>query len=847
MGRVGVLAAAAAAMLFGCGGSVAESDEDGGAGDAGTSAMAGSSATGGVSAGGSTPLGTGGTAATGATAGMGPTGATGGTAGCPGRVFDGQTCVTEGLVCLDSSGNGCICTRGTFDCSSAITGGTGGITPTGGTGGTVPVGGASGAVPTGGSGGTGATGAAGGTPPTGGVGGTGASGGVAGSAGTGGEAGEPPTGGTGGEPPVGECILVVPDSLSELEGSTFFDHPWPSDLRRDADGFVELDGFPNPRPSTVLASYITEVDNALLGFSPAAAGYLRFTAPIDEASLPPDPPATLDADSSVQLLDVDPNSPTVGQRHPVSVVFRAAGDGYWPDNTLAFMPMPGLPLQPATRYALVVTDALAATTGRLGACSSLIQVLGLDDASGSVASLRDDWADAVARVEAAGIELSRIVHLTVFTTNDPVGELLGLRDWVVDNYAAPGLLDLAAAEQTADLIDIYEGTYGPSPDFQQGTPPFLASGGALALSQSGTPTVQREFDLRFVLGVPSSASCPMPAAGFPIALYGHGTGGDYRSVVRSGVGDLLAARCIATLGIDQIFHGTRPGGPCDAGAPDCNVLNDEALAVFNAFNPASMRGSNRQAAIDVVQQARLVTESNLVVAASVSRTGQAISFDPANVLLMAHSQGATSSPLALAADDQLRGGVLSGSAAMASISLLERTEPQDLGELIATELYGSDSATVDEFHPAISLVQTNLDVGDPVHYAALTVDEPRAGFAAKSVLMIEGVGADGSSDSYVSSHAIELHAVAMGLPPVAPVLSVGPELGWSGLGPLTVAETGVTGNLAAGAASGALVQWQAPAGEDPHFVFFDVPEANAQAAAFLGYLAADPVGRIPPR
>ena len=49
----------------------------------------------------------------------------------------------------------------------------------------------------------------------------------------------------------------------------------------------------------------------------------------------------------------------------ISVSFRTAGDGYWPDNTLGVMPTPGFPLRAGTRYALVVTDALAATSGRL--------------------------------------------------------------------------------------------------------------------------------------------------------------------------------------------------------------------------------------------------------------------------------------------------------------------------------------------------------------------------------------------------------------------------------------------------------------------------------------------------
>jgi hypothetical protein len=667
-------------------------------------------------------------------------------------------------------------------------------------------------------------------------GGTGAAGGTAGYGGGG--AGTPP----------GECVFLVPANPAELSGTSFFDHPWPSDFRLDANGLAEFAGFPNPRPSALLSSYVTAVDGSLAGFSPAAPGYLRFNSPIDQATLPADPVASLAPTSSVQLINVDPSSPTQGQRLRVSLAWHPTADGYWTDNTLAFMPTPGFPLREGTRYALVVTNALTAAGTRLGACGGLRQVLGLEVATGAAGALRDAWADAVARLESAGIPRTAIAHLTVFTTDRPTLETRRLRDWVVSNYPLPEPSALTPVERTLGVMDTYEGSYGPSPDFQAGTPPFLLSGGDMTVDGAGNPAVARELELRFVLSVPSSAGCPLPAAGYPVVLYAHGTGGSYRSVVTNGAAGFLAARCLASVGIDQIFHGTRPGGPCAARgyvAP-CNPL-PESVAVFNAQNPASLRNTNRQAAIDLVQLARLVSASRLVVAAGTSYTGQRIDLDAGRVLLMAHSQGATSGPLALAVDDQLLGGVLSGSAAMASLSLLGRSQPQNLSTLMTNELYGAGSgATLEVFHPVMSLLQTMLDEGDPLHYAASIVAEPPAGFAPKSLLMVEGIGADGQSDSYVSSHAIEVHALAIGLPPLLPLVWPIPEYGFSSLSPVEVPSAGLAGNLALGNATGALVQWAPPPGNDPHFVIFDVPAASAQAATFLQSLAVDRLGRIPP-
>ena len=69
----------------------------------------------------------------------------------------------------------------------------------------------------------------------------------------------------------------------------------------------------------------------------------------------------------------------------------------------------------------------------------------------------------------------------------------------------------------------------------------------------------------------------------------------------------MARQCIASIGTDDIFHGARPGAP-PLGDP--NAETAEELAFFNFSNPAAMRTNTRQSAIDVVQEARLFTETH---------------------------------------------------------------------------------------------------------------------------------------------------------------------------------------------------------------------------------------------
>jgi hypothetical protein len=111
--------------------------------------------------------------------------------------------------------------------------------------------------------------------------------------------------------------------------------------------------------------------------------------------------------------------------------------------------------------------------------------------------------------------------------------------------------------------------------------------------------------------------------------------------------------------------------------------------------------------------------------------------------------------------------------------------------------------------------------------------------------MTEGVNADFTGDNYTPPHAIEVQAVAMGLPPQEPIIHPIAELEWTDLSTVTIPPAGLSGNLAGGAASGVLAQWEAARASDGHYVIYDIPEAMAQAAGFVRNLMDDPKGRVP--
>lgn len=648
-----------------------------------------------------------------------------------------------------------------------------------------------------------------------------------------------------------QSLWVAPASLDDLSDERFYDHPWPSDLRRDADGSIHLAGFYNPRQVVLVSDYVRAARGLIDGFSPVASAYLRFAGDIDPSTLPASPQAALDPGASVQIVDVDPRSPEHGRRRLLETFWQKDDGVYWLKDTLAVRPALGYPLLPKTRYALVVTsDVRAADGSRIAPSADLRQVLGQRSVDARVQAAHDLYAPAVSELSAAGLDASRIVHLAVFTTGDPTAELFAIADDVHAHVPAPTVdaSSWSAKEQAPDY-DVYEGNYGPSPNYQQGSIPFaqLGDGGGFVF-QNGVAQVQSTFSLRFSLVVPKAQKCPMPQSGYPIALYAHGTGGDYRSIVDEGhsFGQALAQQCIASMGIDQIFHGTRPGSP-PAGDP--NREGDIELLFFNLNNPIAGRTNGRQAAIDVVQQARLFTDSSTSVPSSVSRTQSALAFDRAKLLFVGHSQGGVNGPLFLAADKQARGGVLSGTGAMLIVALLEKTSPQpSVAQAVKTILqltHPDDAAELNLFHPVVNLAQTIVDPTDTVHYMPFIATHPRSGFAPKSILQTEGVAADGSGDTFAPPHGIEIASVALGLPREAPGVHAIAEASWSGLGDVDVTGDGLQGNLAGGRASGVLGQFVPPHGVDGHFVAFDVPQARAQVAGFCRNLADDPKGRVP--
>lgn len=603
-----------------------------------------------------------------------------------------------------------------------------------------------------------------------------------------------------GDDPTTTALFAVPGASAADE---FYALPFPNDLRRHPDGRLDLSRFP---ANSLIVDQIRAAAETLDGFGLNAAIYARFDGALDPASLP-DPAASLTASASVYLVNVDPDSPARGARIPLVVRFGATAYQTLAANHLVARPYPGFPLDEQTTYALVITTRVRDPYGEPVAAST--ELTAMLDPGGDPAfePARTVYQPLLALLDEPGDdERSDLVSAAVFTTQRATHVAPAIRQAVFAG-AAPIATDVMPTTVNP-VFSTFIGTY-QAPSFQAGDVPYrTAPSGEIAIGADGAAIVQRSETMRFAVTVPAG---DVPAAGWPIAIYSHGTGGDYGSFITDGTGLALAREGIAVISTDQVLHGPRnPGG------------NPE-LDFFNFGNVYAARDNALQGVADAFSQLRLAHGMAIVDGA---RTH---TFDPAKVYFFGHSQGGLTGPGFIAFEPSLTGAVLSGTAGLLYLNLLHKTNPLDIPALVETFLRDEP---LDEDNPSLALLQLWIERSDPVNYAPLMVRKPAtvdgAPLTPRNLFQTEGF-----TDTYSPNIGIEAFATAVGGDLVMlPDAQAFEGIALRGRSVLTAP---ITGNL--GGATVGLGQYAEEAGSDGHFVVFDIPSATRQSTQFLATLA----------
>jgi predicted esterase len=468
-------------------------------------------------------------------------------------------------------------------------------------------------------------------------------------------------------------------------------------------------------------------------------------------------------------------------------------------------PYPGFPLDEGTTYALVITNRVHDAGGEpVGPAAELADVLGTGGDT-VIAAARTTYQPLLDYLdEPGGDERADVVSAAVFTTQHATFIAPALREAV---FAAPAPVGADVVRTFANpTYSMWTGSY-EAPNFQVGEPPYSnPPDGEIRVGDDGAAIVQRTEAMRFALSVPAG---DVPANGWPLVIYAHGTGGDYLSFVDDGTASSLAQEGLAVISTDQVLHGPRnPGG------------NPE-LDFFNFGNPYAARDNAAQGFADAFSQLRLGTGLSIVD----DDTGRTHTFDPTKIYFFGHSQGGITGPGFVAFEPSLSGAVLSGTAGLLYENLLHKTQPLDIPALVQTFLRDEP---VDEDNPSLALVQMWVDRSDSVNYAPLMVRRPADGLAPRNIFQSEGF-----TDTYAPNIGIEAFATALG-GDIAQLPAFQPVEGLTLRGRTPKAPP-ITDNL--NGATAVLAQYQQEAGSDGHFVVFDLPVARNQAAKFLSTLA----------
>ncbi|MBN1771115.1 MAG: hypothetical protein JXB32_07640 [Deltaproteobacteria bacterium] len=634
-------------------------------------------------------------------------------------------------------------------------------------------------------------------------------------------------------------------------GHDFFRLPWPNDIRKTADGHLDLSGFPHPAtadlPVDVLDLYLRAAERDLIGYATNGAVFLRSSAGLSWDTL-----EASGATPTIYLVDLTtPALPTdLHRRLGFGWSASTGGGRYLCRDWLAVQPPRGAPYEPGRTYAVVLTNGVHDAAGNPMAQDVDFAQVVAPTRPGTEEALARAW-DAYAPFRAYlahdGIDRDSILVAVQFTTQNVPTTLRRARE-VVETLPAPAASDLVrcsagAASACDDGLAGDEHVRGcfaedpaffevqgrfPTPVFQEGTAPYRtpADGGGFALDGSGRPVRQRDEPICFALSIPRGG--PMPADGWPVVVVAHGTGGSYRSFVTGGLAADLAAVTLddasvqrfAVLSFEAPQHGARRGGSAE----------DPELLFFNFANPGAAYGNVLQGAVDAWQAARLLAATDWDAAAS--PTGEAVRFDATRTYFLGHSQGATHGVPALPFDDSFAAAVLSGAGGSLTDSLLAKTAPYDVAGAVRIALADPDLGGT---HPALTVFQTCLELADPVNYARHVVSTPFAPLASRHVLQIYGL-----RDTYSPKNTQSALAGALGLAIAEPVLD--------DLGPFASVALPASGNrrVGAGTFTAVLTMHDPPAGEDGHFVATRDDVARRRLAQFLGTAARDGVPTVVP-
>ena len=534
----------------------------------------------------------------------------------------------------------------------------------------------------------------------------------------------------------------------ELDGGAeLFDLPFPSDLRLTAEGRVDLSGFPNKRNLPIVNDLLSSAAEHA-GFPTMPIAWFRFTGETPTHAIGDVIPA--DAGEVALLVDIDPDSDERGALYPL-VAQTLAEDPFAPAGLVAIAPRPGAVLRANTRYAFVLRRAFAPGVAVPPAFAEL-------ERGGGPAAAKALYAPLWSMLDELGVDDA--LAATVFTTGDEIA-LMRTRSEAVRTAHDATIANLA--------IDTEHGMNHPDvcvlagtvtyPQFQQGEQPFSQQG-RFALDAAGAPIAQGTMTAPLRITIPKGA---MPAAGWPLWQYVHGSGGASVDLV------------------DEGFNTTPESGPMAGEGPGVVVGRRGIAAAATAMpvNPERLPGADAQAYLNFnnlaampytfqqgVFEQRLLLDALLdlrITPAMLAGCGATLPanvtegrFDPATLTLGGHSMGGMYTNMIGAVEPRFGAITPFGAGGFWNMMILD-TEVVANGRDLLAGILGIDGEGLTFMHPVLGMLAFGWEVAEPGASMARIARRPLAGLPERHVYQPIGEG-----DRYFPNAVFDAAALAYG-------------------------------------------------------------------------------------
>lgn len=640
----------------------------------------------------------------------------------------------------------------------------------------------------------------------------------------------------------------------------FYRFPYPSDLRL-RDGAPIGSAFPNPLGVQLVES-VRNAASGRKGFPVVPTGYFKFGQPLAPRSIEEVIPA--DPSSPVLLVDVDDASPEKGRLIP-TVAAVLAPDEYVPENVLGVAPRPGFVLHGKRKYAFVVLRSLKDARGALLEVPPTLARIAKGEApagarGGEALALH---APLFAVLKDKGIAAGDVAAATVFTTGDVVADFGAMSDGVVKAHSATiGALsvdpdDGATHPRYCELV----GTM-TLPQFQKGTPPF-ASEGLFEIGADGLPKKQRDETVPIRISLPKQA---MPAGGYPLVMYFHGSGGlstapmdrgtwrpesDPSKCPEKSTDSWEGVKGCNTQGEGPSHvvaeHGFAMAGSALPVNPE-RVKNATSIEYIQLGNLAAMRDTFRQGALE--QRLYLKALLDLQIAPDVvsACTGMSLPsgetayrFKAEPIVAMGQSMGGMYTNIIGAIEPKIRAVAPTGAGGYWSYFITKTTLYSDGAQLVASLANAGDD--LNWMHPILTTFETAVEPADPFVYMPRLARDPLEGHAPREIYEPVGKG-----DSYFPIELYDAVALSYGHPQageiVWPSMQDALKLGaLDGLRSYPISQnlTSVGGKPY----TGVVVQYAGDGVYDPHAIYTQLDAVKYQYGCFFASFLAKGVATVP--